>query len=113
MEISSIYQVFDRGTDWCVFEYAGALGFPWPKGSEEGRVVEAYLAEHPEALVPEPVPPPPTIEQMKAQRIAEIKAQILALDAATIRPMRAGETTRVEEIEAQVLAFRMELAELT
>lgn len=71
--------------------------------------VTAYLASHPEALVPEPVPPPPSAEELKARRVAEIKAEILALDAATIRPLRAGETARVDEIEAQVVALRAEL----
>jgi hypothetical protein len=74
--------------------------------------VETYLTEHPESLVPEPVPPPPSAVELRARRIAEIKAEILALDAATIRPMRAGETDRVDEIEAQVVALRAELASL-
>ena len=74
--------------------------------------VEAYLAAHPEALVPEPVPPPPTPAQLAAQRRQAILAEIVALDAKTIRPLRAGELNRVAEIEAQVIALRAELAAL-
>jgi len=74
--------------------------------------VQAYLAEHPEALVPEPVPPEPTAEELKAQRIAEIKAELAALDVKSIRPMREGETVRVVEIIAHITALRVELSNL-
>ena len=74
--------------------------------------IQSYLIEHPEALVPEPVPPPPTPEQIKASRIAEIKAQLSALDSKSIRPIREGETARVAEIVAEIMALRIELAGL-
>ena len=61
---------------------------------------------------PEPIPPPPSSEQLAAQRRQAILAEITALDAKTIRPLRAGELDRVAEIEAQVVALRTELAAL-
>ena len=93
---------------WC--------GFP---GDPDGchAEVEAYLAsltpeEREKALIPEPVPPPPSPEQLAVQRRQAILAEITALDAKTIRPLRAGELDRVAEIEAQVVALRTELAAL-
>jgi hypothetical protein len=79
-------------------------------------MVEAYLAEHPEALVPEPVPEPPTPEELAARRRVEIMAELAAIDASAIRPMRAklaGSATVADEemiadLEAQAVALRGE-----
>jgi hypothetical protein len=70
---------------------------------------QAYLAENPEALQPEPMPPPPTPEQIRSGLIA----QLSLIDAQSIRPMRAGETDRVAELESKAAALRTQLAALT
>lgn len=49
--------------------------------------VEAFLAEHPEAL--EPDPEPPSQEEIERQRVATITAQLEALDRRSIRALRA------------------------
>jgi len=96
---------------WC--------GFPDdPNGCH--AEVQSYLAEHPEALVPEPVPPPPTPEQIKAQRIAQIKARLGEIDLETARPGRAvslgiqtkADTDKLAELESEASDLRLELQPL-
>ena len=56
--------------------------------------------------------PPPTAEQVKATRTAQIKAALAELDAKSIRPLRDGDTARLSELEAQANALRKELGSL-
>lgn len=51
-------------------------------------------------------------EKQKQKRIKEIKAELDALDLKSVRPLRAGETDRLETLEAQAVALRQELQEL-
>jgi len=67
--------------------------------------IELYIKANPDKLIPEPTIPP---EVIKAQRIAEIKAECDLLDAKSIRPMRDGETELVAEIKAQIAVLREE-----
>jgi hypothetical protein len=83
-----------------------------PYGKYDIAEVEAYILDHPEALIPEPVPPEPTAEELAARRRAEIKAQIAELDRQSIRPIRAKEQDRLDEIEARVVELRAELKAL-
>ncbi len=77
------------------------------------EMVEAYLAEHPEALVPEPVPPEPTAEEREAQRVAGIRSSLAELDAKAIRPLRAimAKVGTIEDEEA-LTAIEAEAATL-
>lgn len=56
--------------------------------------------------------PPPTAEQVKATRTAEIKAALTGLDAKSIRPLRDGDAARLADLEAQAEALRKELESL-
>lgn len=57
-------------------------------------------------------PPPPTPEQVKAIRRAEIKAELTLIDAKSTRPLREGDTARIAALEAQAALLRSELAAL-
>jgi hypothetical protein len=64
--------------------------------------------------VPEPEKPKePTAEELAAQKVAARKAEIFGLldeiDRKSIRPMRAGETQRLAQLESQAAALRAEL----
>ena len=64
--------------------------------------------------LPEPEKPKePTAEELAAQKVAARKAEIFGLldeiDRKSIRPMRAGETQRLEQLESQAAALRAEL----
>jgi hypothetical protein len=64
--------------------------------------------------VPEPEKPKePTAKEIAAQKVAARKAEILGLldeiDRKSIRPMRAGETQRLAQLESQAAALRAEL----
>jgi len=64
--------------------------------------------------VPEPEKPKePTAQELAAQKVAARKAEILGLldeiDRKSIRPMRAGETQRLAQLESQAAALRAEL----
>ena len=64
--------------------------------------------------VPEPEKPKePTAEELTSQKVAARKAEIFGLldeiDRNSIRPMRAGETQRLAQLESQAAALRAEL----
>jgi len=73
--------------------------------------VESYLAEHPEALVPEPVPPPPTPEVLTSQARALRDARLAANDRQIIiasRAQRTGDpaaTVRLAALDAYAVAL--------
>lgn len=52
-------------------------------------------------------------EKAKQARIKEIKAELDLIDSKSVRPLRAGETERLAQLEAQAVELRSELAELT
>ena len=56
--------------------------------------------------------PPPTAEQVKATRTAQIKAVLIELDSKSIRPLREGDADRVADLKAQAEALRKELGSL-
>lgn len=79
------------------------------------NMVEAYLVEHPEALVPEPAPPAPTPAELAAAERARALAALAALDARAIRPLRAIEAARKiasDEIAAAKAKDPPDLAEV-
>ena len=53
--------------------------------------------------------PPPTVEQVKATRTAQIKATLVELDFKSIRPLREGDAEMVASFKAQAEALRKEL----
>jgi hypothetical protein len=111
MEIKQAYKRKD-GT-YVVDDYHVCPKSVDPYGKYDIAEVEAYIIDHPEALIPEPVPPEPTEEELAARRVAEIIAELDRLDRATVRPLRAKETSRLTAIEAQAIALRLELQSLT
>ena len=48
-------------------------------------------------------------QERREARIAEIKAELIELDNKTIRPLRAGETEKLAELEKQAEGLREEL----
>jgi hypothetical protein len=88
--------------------------------SEKFAEVEAYLAEHPEALIDEPKPPEPTAEQIAQRERTRITAALDAIDRKAIRPLRAiaaGSTSALDaeligQLDAEAKALRTELAAL-
>jgi aminoglycoside phosphotransferase (APT) family kinase protein len=94
-------------------------------GGDELAEVESYLAsltpeERSKALVPEPVPSPPTPEQIAEQRRAEIMTRLHEIDLKTARGGRAvalGRSTeydliKLNEYEDEADALRIELRAL-
>ena len=61
-----------------------------PPGDQYYVEVSAYLSEHPEALVPEPVPPPPTPEQVAEQARRANLSYLAATDWYSIRYAETG-----------------------
>ena len=56
--------------------------------------------------------PPPTAEQVKATRTAQIKSALAELDFKSIRPLREDDAERVADLKAQAEALRKELGSL-
>lgn len=51
-----------------------------------------YIADHPEALIPEPLPPEPTKEQKSTQEIQSLLSYLDSTDWYIIRGNETGET---------------------
>ena len=81
---------YKRGDIYAVFENGSDMG-PWiyPDNPRYAEVL-AYLAEHPEALVPEPVPPPPTPEQLLSQEMQQLLAYLASTDWYRLRKIETG-----------------------
>lgn len=56
--------------------------------------------------------PPPTAEQIKATRTAQIKAALIELDFKSIRPLREGDAEMVASFKAQAESLRKQLESL-
>ncbi len=69
--------------------------------------VEAYLAEHPEALIPEPLPPEPMAEQKEAAARMQRNALLTASDWTQL-PDAPGKVDRIAWA-----AYRQKLRDIT
>lgn len=95
------------------FDERGGIGIILTEADNptEYAEVKAYLAAHPEALVPEPVPPPPTPEALASQARALRDARLVANDRQIIiasRAQRTGDTTatvRLAALDAYAVAL--------
>jgi hypothetical protein len=52
------------------------------------EMVKSYLAEHPEALVPEPMPPEPSVQEKAAMKAISDEAAEVDLDMTWLRQQR-------------------------
>lgn len=77
-------------------------------GQSQGKRIMADTSGHPMLTDP----PPPTLDQVRTTRTAEIKAALAEIDAKSIRPLRDGDTVRLADLEMQAVALRQELAAL-
>lgn len=60
-----------------------------PAGKYDIEELKAYLLDHPEALQPEPLPPPPTDAQLEAAAESQRQARFAEYDTAIMRLKRA------------------------
>jgi len=110
-----IQYCYKRGNTLIAF--SGGLGYHYEPGSAGYAEIEAHIAKHPEALKPEPAPSEPTAEEIKARRVAEVKARIKELDAQSISHIRAfqigkqteDDISELEKIDAESKALKAEL----
>ena len=81
-------------------------GYPYHviEGDQINDELRAYLAKHPEALVPEPVPPPPTPEQIAEQRRAENLAYLASTDWYAVRFAETGKGIPADVLEKRQAA---------
>lgn len=52
------------------------------------------------------------LQEEQEQRIAAIKQELIEIDAKTMRPLRAGEQDKLDELEAQAETLRQEMKDL-
>lgn len=109
----NIDYVYDHNkTTYTVFEIGRIAGHFIPKDSPEGQEVTAYLAEHPEALVPEPLPPPPSDAELEAKAEAQRQALFAEYDVKALQYQRevrlgiAGAEARLAAWDAYAEALR-------
>ena len=88
----------------------------WNEKPEDYLTPEEWDAAH------QPPPPPePTPEELRAAQIAQIKAALVTIDLASIRPLRAiadesdmpEDHEKISELDSQATTLRDELAALT
>ena len=85
-----------------------------PVGKYDIEELKAYLLDHPDALQPEPLPPPPTDAQLEAAAESQRQARFAEYDTAVMRLKRAerlGDTTATASI-AQWDAYAIALQTL-
>jgi hypothetical protein len=73
--------------------------------------VEAYLLDHPEALIPEPVPPEPTQEELDRREEQSLLAYLASTDWYAVRYAETG-TPVPEEVSKQREDARERISEL-
>lgn len=74
---------YKRGDEYIVFDCQ--IGFHYGPDHPRYPVIEAYLLTHPEALIPEPVPPEPTAEELRQIEITENLAYLSSTDWYAVR----------------------------
>lgn len=82
-----------------------------PAGKYDIEELKTYLLDHPEALQPEPLPPPPSPEQLRAAEIASLKAYLASTDWYIVRMMDTGEAVP-DEIKEERAKARARINEL-
>lgn len=82
-----------------------------PAGKYDIEELKAYLLDHPDAIQPEPLPPPPTPEQLREAEIASLKAYLAGTDWYVARFAETG-TAIPDEIKAARAAARVRIDEL-
>ena len=98
-----IHHIHERPEVYVVFATETGIGIHYKKDSDEGKEIAGYLAEHPEAVQPEPVPPPPTDAELEARAEAIRQALFAENDKPLIMYMRrllAGDETARAGFEA-------------
>lgn len=106
-----IHHIYDHEGKWMVFAAIDSLGFCFEKDSAEGAEIAAYLSAHPDALQPEPLPLPPTAEQLAQQEIASLKAYLASTDWYVARFAETG-TAIPDEVKVARAAARLRIDEL-
>jgi len=82
-----------------------------PKEPYTKEMVEAYLADHPDALIPEPVPPEPTQEELDKREEQELRGYLAKTDWYAIRFAETGKEVPLEVVTNRANA-RARISEL-
>jgi hypothetical protein len=105
MAVMNIHHVYERSDVFVVFAGESTVGLHYEKDSDEGKDIQAYLSEHPEALVDEPLPPRPTPEQVAAAEAARAELAEIEADKAFYRAFRkASEAGDMEPLKKAMQA---------
>lgn len=95
------HPIYTRADGSYVITYAGFPAYHVPNSEEFAALwaeVDAWAQAHPDQVEPEPAPPPPSLEEVKAARLAEFDAVMAANDQRLIRPLANGEADIVAAI---------------
>ena len=91
----NVEYIYKRDNCFVVFGVGYPAGYLVYQDDERYTEIEAYLAEHPEALVPEPLPPPPSDAELEAKAEATRQALFSEYDKKVLqyqREVRLGMT---------------------
>lgn len=102
----------DHDADWEVVADWRGVDI-WTPDGQKHLISEVGIAPPDGALFEDPGPTP---EQLKVREVAQIKAQLQAIDGKTPRAARdailSGDKTRVQDLETQAEGLRQRLAQL-
>lgn len=108
--------VIRRADGSYVIAYAGFPAYHVPNSEEFAALwaeVDAWAQAHPDQVEPEPGPPLPSLEEVKAARLAEFDAVMAANDQRLIRPLANGEAdivAAINDVQARNRALRAQAA---
>lgn len=108
----NIDYIYARDDCFVVFEVGYVAGYPVYSNDKRYAEIAAYLAEHPEALQDEPIPPPPTDTELGARAEATRQALFAEYDVKALQYQRkvrlgvAGGAERLAAWDAYAEALR-------
>lgn len=106
-----VFKIYLREHDMSVFETEDGVGYIIQDVNPRWDEYKRYILDHPDSVQPEPLPPPPSPEQLRAVEIASLMAYLSSTDWYVARYAETG-TAIPDEVKTARAAARVRIDEL-